>query len=90
MAGDSAEVLENLRVHADNWSSLARRTFFRSYRKAMGKDGLLPAEASSAEAMLTLFMAEKLLAAVQRDLERHANAVCTSMRRLARLVSRKA
>jgi maltose alpha-D-glucosyltransferase/alpha-amylase len=89
VAGDSTEMHASLRHEMEAWDTLARRTFFRSYRKAMDRHPAYPDEAAAAEALVTLFMVEKLLDTVKRDLARRANTVGASMRRLARLARRR-
>jgi maltose alpha-D-glucosyltransferase/alpha-amylase len=89
VAGDSAEALEALRPRVDEWERLARRQFWRAYRKAMAGHPSHPADAGTAEALVTLFMAEKALADVGQQLAQHAATLSAAMRRLARVAQRR-
>jgi maltose alpha-D-glucosyltransferase/alpha-amylase len=89
VAGDSAEATSALRGHVDQWAALARRTFFRSYRKAMAHHPSHPSDIAAAEALLALFMAERALATVGTELKRHSNTVGTAIRRLIQVAQRK-
>jgi len=88
VAGDSAEAGAALQAYIDGWEALAGRAFFKSYRKAMAKQAAHPADLDAAEALVTLFMAEKTLGVLDGELARHANTVGASMRRLLQVAQR--
>ncbi len=89
VAGDSAEVLETLRPRVDEWERLARRQFWRAYRKTMAGHPSLPADVGAAEALVALFMAEKALTDVEQQLARHAPTLGGALRRLAQVAQRR-
>jgi maltose alpha-D-glucosyltransferase/alpha-amylase len=89
VAGDSADAIAALGGHVEEWEALARRAFFRGYRRAMAKHASHPSEAAAAEAMIALFMAEKGLSAVGGELALRTNTVGNAMRRLIRVAQRK-
>jgi len=89
VAGDSAEALAALRPHVDEWEALARRSFFRAYRRAMGRHPSHPSNAAAAEALVALFMAEKALADLDRELAEHSATVGAAMRRLVQVAQRR-
>jgi maltose alpha-D-glucosyltransferase/alpha-amylase len=88
VAGDSAEAGTVLQGQVDAWEALARKAFFRSYRRAMSGHPAYPADAVAAEALLTLFLAEKAIADVSRALERHAPGTGAALRRLLQVTQR--
>jgi maltose alpha-D-glucosyltransferase/alpha-amylase len=88
VANNSAEVAEALQHHVDGWVELARRTFFRSYRKAMRDQPSCPPDATATEALLTLFMAEKAIAQVEDALSSNSPGIGSAMRRLLQVAQR--
>ena len=79
---------EGLRAQVDAWERLANRSFFRSYRKAMAGHPSCPATPAAAEALVTLSLAERAIAAVTRALEEHALNAGAAMRRLLQVAQR--
>ncbi|MBU1223713.1 MAG: maltose alpha-D-glucosyltransferase [Gammaproteobacteria bacterium] len=88
VAGDSAEVNSALQRHVDDWERVARRAFFRSYRKAMTGHPSYPADAATAEALMTLFLAEQAISQVSDALVQRATGVGSAMRRLLQVAQR--
>jgi maltose alpha-D-glucosyltransferase/alpha-amylase len=88
VAGDSAEVNSALQRHVDDWERVARRAFFRSYRKAMSGHPSYPADAATAEALMTLFLAEQAISQVGDALVQRATGVGSAMRRLLQVAQR--
>jgi maltose alpha-D-glucosyltransferase/alpha-amylase len=88
VAGDSAEVNSALQRHVDDWERVARRAFFRSYRKAMTGHPSYPADAATSEALMTLFLAEQAISQVSDALVRRATGVGSAMRRLLQVAQR--
>jgi maltose alpha-D-glucosyltransferase/alpha-amylase len=88
VAGDSAEAAAALQRQVDEWEALARRTFFRSYRRAMSGHPAYPADAGAAEALLTLFLAEKAISDASEALARHAPGTRAALRRLLQVTQR--
>jgi maltose alpha-D-glucosyltransferase/alpha-amylase len=89
VAGDSAEVSAALQTHVDEWETLARRTFFRSYRKAMAQHAVYPDDADEVEALLSLFMAERMLGLLDNGLVLHSSKVGAAMKWLIQVAQRK-
>lgn len=89
VAGDSVEASAALRGHVDEWQALARRAFFRSYRKAMARHPSHPSDIAAVEALITLFTAEKALAAVGSALAQRSNTVGSTMWNLIDVVQRR-
>ena len=85
VAGDTAEAAATLQRHVDSWESLARRTFLRSYRKAMTGHSSHVADAEAAKALLAMFMVENAVTDVSHALLRHDPAVGAALRRLVRV-----
>ncbi|HEX7970911.1 MAG TPA: alpha-amylase, partial [Thiobacillus sp.] len=88
VAGDSVEALAALQAHVDAWGLLARRTFFRSYRKALARD-VCPADARALESLLSLFLAERTLDAVETGLAQHSSSVGSALRWLIQVAQRR-
>jgi maltose alpha-D-glucosyltransferase/alpha-amylase len=88
VAGDSAEAGAALQRQVDAWETLARKAFLRSYRRGMAGHPAYPADADAAEALLTLFLAQKAIADASDALERHAPGTGAALRRLL-LVTRR-
>ncbi|MDA8128850.1 MAG: maltose alpha-D-glucosyltransferase [Betaproteobacteria bacterium] len=88
VAGDSAEAQAALQRRVDEWEALARKAFLRSYRRGMAGHPAYPAEPDAAEALLTLFLAEKAIADASDALGRHAPGTGAALRRLLQ-VSRR-
>jgi maltose alpha-D-glucosyltransferase/alpha-amylase len=72
----------------EDWERLARRTFFRSYRKAMSGHPSCPAAAAAVDALVTLAMVEKATSSVSSALAQHSTAIESSMRQLMRVAQR--
>jgi maltose alpha-D-glucosyltransferase/alpha-amylase len=89
VAGDSAEVVAALQPLLDEWEELARRTFLRSYRKAMAQHAIYPADTDEVEALLALFMAERMLALVDSELTRRSGKIGQAMKWLVQVAQRK-
>ncbi len=64
----STELAAVLQGRADAWLQLARATFYRHYRKAMRGHPAYPEDAIAAEALLTLFRAERAINQVRATL----------------------
>ncbi len=88
VAADSPETGAALQRHVDDWERAARRAFFQSYRKAMAGHPSYPAEPATAEALMTLFLAEKAILQVSDALARHSAGVGAAMRRLTQVAQR--
>jgi maltose alpha-D-glucosyltransferase/alpha-amylase len=88
VAGDSAEAGVALQRQVDEWEALARKAFLRSYRRAMSGHPAYPADAVAAEALLTLFLAEKAIADASDALVRHAPGTGAALRRLLQVAQR--
>jgi maltose alpha-D-glucosyltransferase / alpha-amylase len=89
VANDSAEATAGLRSHVEEWEALARRTFFHGYRRAMARHSSHPSEVAAAESLISLFMAEKVLAMLGNGLAQHSNTVGNTMGRLINIAQRK-
>jgi maltose alpha-D-glucosyltransferase/alpha-amylase len=88
VVGDPAEVGAALLSHVDAWERLARRTFFRSYRKAMSGHPSCPATPAAVDALVTLSLAEKATSNVSSALAGHSTTVGSSMRQLTHVAQR--
>ncbi|HUW29283.1 MAG TPA: maltose alpha-D-glucosyltransferase [Sulfuriferula sp.] len=88
VAGDSAEVAAALQRHVDDWELLAHKAFFKSYRKAMTGHPSHPADAAGAEALMTLFLAEKAIFHAGSALALHSATVGATMRCLIMVAKR--
>ncbi|MGE5318697.1 MAG: hypothetical protein ACM3KD_00820, partial [Hyphomicrobiaceae bacterium] len=88
VAGDSPEAAAALQAHVDGWEQLARKAFYRSYRRAMSGHPSHPADAAAAEALMTLFLAKKSISRVNDALARHEAGIGSCMQRLLRLAQR--
>ncbi|KVW93059.1 alpha-amylase [Thiobacillus denitrificans] len=88
VASDSPEVGAALQHHVDDWERAARRAFFQRYRKAMTGHPSFPANPAEAEALMTLFLAEKTILQVNDALARHSTGVGAAMRRLIQVTRR--
>lgn len=88
VAADSAEVGAMLQRHVDDWERAARRAFFQSYRKAMAGHSSFPADPAEAEALMTLFLAEKSIQQVNDALARDSAGVGAAMQRLIQVARR--
>jgi maltose alpha-D-glucosyltransferase/alpha-amylase len=88
VAGDSAEAGAALQRRVDAWEALARKAFLRSYRRGMAGHPAYPADADAAEALLTLFLAQKAIADASDALERHAPGTGAALRRLLQVAQR--
>jgi maltose alpha-D-glucosyltransferase/alpha-amylase len=88
VAGDSAEAGAALQRRVDEWETLARKAFLRSYRRGMAGHPAYPADAAAAEALLTLFLAQKAIADASDALERHAPGTGAALRRLLQVARR--
>ncbi len=78
----------NMQRQVDAWEKLASKAFFRSYRQAMKGHPTYPAEVAVVEVLLTLFLAEKVIAELSDALNQSSVAVGGALRRLLRLVRR--
>jgi maltose alpha-D-glucosyltransferase/alpha-amylase len=88
VAGDSAGAGAALQRRVDAWEALARKAFLRSYRRGMAGHPAYPADADVAEALLTLFLAQKAIADASDALERHAAGTGAALRRLLQVTRR--
>ena len=88
LAADSPETGAALQRHVDDWERAARRAFFQSYRRAMAGHPSYPAEPATAEALITLFLAEKAILQVSGALARHSAGVGAAMQRLTQVAQR--
>ncbi|AAZ97125.1 alpha amylase, catalytic subdomain [Thiobacillus denitrificans ATCC 25259] len=88
VAGDSVDVMAALQPHVDAWELAARKAFYRGYRKGMDGHAAYPTDATAAEALLTLFLAEKAIAELTEALERRAVGSAAAMRRLVQVTRR--
>ncbi|PKO73091.1 MAG: alpha-amylase, partial [Betaproteobacteria bacterium HGW-Betaproteobacteria-17] len=88
VAADSPEVGAMLQRHVDDWERAARRAFFQSYRKAMTGHPSFPADPAEAEALMTLFLAEKSILQVNVALARDSAGVGAAMQRLIQVARR--
>ena len=88
VADNPAETGEALQRQVDDWALRARRTFYRSYRKAMSGHPLHLADAPAAAALLSLFLAEKAIARVNDALTQRSGGVDGTIRRLLRVTQR--
>ena len=89
VAADAPEVRVTLQAYVDDWELKARKALFRSYRKAMDGHPSYPADPAEADALLTLFLAEKAIDDATRALEQHAASVGGSLRRLLQVAAMK-
>ena len=89
VAGDSAEMAAGLQQHLEIWQTVASQTFFKSYRKTMREYGLYPLDAEDAEALITLFMADKVLTKLDDALTQHSTAVGANLRWLTQVALRR-
>lgn len=80
VAGDSAQVTEQLRPHAAAWETLLSKAYLRSYRKAMSGHGLLLPNQATAAVLLKLFLADKALAKLHIELEQRAGTLGNTLR----------
>jgi maltose alpha-D-glucosyltransferase/alpha-amylase len=88
VAGDSQAAVTALQQQVDEWETLARKAFFRSYRRAMGSHPLYPADVNAAEALLTLFLADKAIADARDAFVRSPSGVGAALRRLLQVAQR--
>jgi maltose alpha-D-glucosyltransferase/alpha-amylase len=87
-AGESPEAAAALQGHVDGWEVLARNSFLRSYRRAMRGHPAYPADAATAEALLTLFLAQKAIADASDALAARAPGTGAALRRLLQVAQR--
>jgi len=87
-AADSTETGAVLQRQIDKWEALARSAFLRSYRRAMAGYSAYPADTAAAEALLTLFLAEKAVADVSDALAQHAPGTGAALRRALQVAQR--
>jgi maltose alpha-D-glucosyltransferase/alpha-amylase len=88
VAADSADAVTALQPYVDDWAQRAGKAFRRSYRSAMSGHPAYPAVSASAEALLTLFLAEKAIAQLNDALAQHAPGVAAGIRRLLQVAQR--
>jgi maltose alpha-D-glucosyltransferase/alpha-amylase len=88
VAADSAEAGTVLQRQVDEWEVLARKAFLRSYRRAMAGHPVHPVDTVTAEALLTLLLADKAIADADDALARQAPGTGAALRRLLQ-VSRR-
>jgi maltose alpha-D-glucosyltransferase/alpha-amylase len=88
VACDSAEAGMALQPLVDDWEGLSRKSFLRSYRRAMSGHPSQPAETAVADAMITLFLAERAIADVGDLLDRRSASIGAALRRLVQVAQR--
>ena len=88
VASDSPDAGTLLQQEVDMWEGLARRTFFRSYRRTMGEHRVHPADPNTAEALLTLFLARRAIADAREALDRVAPGTAAALRRVLQVAQR--
>jgi maltose alpha-D-glucosyltransferase/alpha-amylase len=89
VVGDSAEVDAEIQRHMDEWERLAGRAFFLSYRRAMGSHPSYPADAATADALMTLSLAEKAISSASSALAGHSITVGSAMRQVIQVAQRE-
>ncbi|MBU1395784.1 MAG: hypothetical protein KKE84_06530, partial [Gammaproteobacteria bacterium] len=88
VTADSPEAGAALQRHVDDWERAACRTFFQSYRKAMAGHPSFPADPAEAEALMTLFLAERSILQVNDALARDSAGIGAAMRHLIQVARR--
>ena len=88
VAADAPESGEALQAHVDRWERAARKAFFQSYRNAMTGHPSYPTESAEAEALMTLFLAEKTILKVSEALTHRSADAGAAMRRLIQIARR--
>jgi predicted trehalose synthase len=85
VAGDSAQVTEQLRLHAAAWETLLSKAYLRSYRKAMAGHALLLPNQATAAVLLKLFLADKALTRLHSELEQRTGSLGHTLQKLMRI-----
>ncbi len=88
VTADSPEAGAALQRHVDDWEQAAQQAFLQGYRKAMAGHPSYPAESAEAEALITLFLAERLILQVNDALAQDSAGVGAAMRHLIQLAQR--
>jgi maltose alpha-D-glucosyltransferase/alpha-amylase len=88
LGGGPAEVRAALAGQVEDWGRLARRAFYRSYRRAMSGHPSCPAAPAATEALVVLSLTELAAARATSALAGHAATVGTPMRLLVQLARR--